>query len=182
MRKVVFGGACSLDGYFAREDGRVDWLTWCSDVEAIMKDMWPRFDAMVMGRKTWQTSIEQFSEEDLERARAARSGMKEYVFSRTLPEGSAKGGYYIVNSDPVEFVRQLKQQDGKDIMVMGGGEIGSILLDGGVVVEIGFNIQPVLLGSGIPAFCRMSRQIGLELIEARTIAGGCVVASYHVVN
>jgi dihydrofolate reductase len=182
MRKVVFGGACSLDGYFAREDGRVDWLVWSSDVEAIMKEMWPRFDVMVMGRKTWQTSIEQFSEEELEKAREASSGMKEYIFSRTLPAGPAKGGYEVINSDPAEFIRKLKTEEGKDIMVMGGGEIGSLLIDGGVVDEIGLNIQPVLLGSGIPVFRRMSRQVDLELVESRPISGGCVIANYRVKN
>ena len=68
MRKVIFGGAISLDGYFAREDGSVDWLVWSDDVQKIMAEMWPRFDVMVMGRKTWQHAQEQFSPEDLEKA------------------------------------------------------------------------------------------------------------------
>ena len=73
MRKVIFGGANSLDNYFARENGRVDWLLWSDEVMELMKDMWSRFDTIVMGRRTWQTSMEQFSEEDLEKARAAYS-------------------------------------------------------------------------------------------------------------
>lgn len=40
MRNVVFGGAYSLDGYFAREDGSVDWLRWSGDVQAIVAEMW----------------------------------------------------------------------------------------------------------------------------------------------
>ncbi len=157
MRKVIFGGACSLDGYFGREDGGMDWLHWSADVQKIMAEMWPRFDVMLMGRKTWEHAQAQFSEEDLEEARSMHSGMKEYVFSRTLPAGAAKGGYEVVNSDPADFVRELKKQPGKDIMVMGGGELGCFLLDAGVVDEIGFNVQPVLLGSGIPLWHRISR-------------------------
>jgi dihydrofolate reductase len=182
MRKVVFGGACSLDGYFARADGAVDWLRWSDYVQKIMAEMWPRFDVMVMGRKTWEHAQAQFSEEDLEKARSLHSGMKEYVFSRTLPAGEQKSGYEIVNTDAGEFVRELKKKPGKDIMVMGGGELGSALLDAGVVDEIGFNIQPVLLGSGIPVWHRMSQQVDLELIECRALKMGCVYVTYVVKN
>lgn len=182
MRKVIFGGASSLDNYFARKDGAVDWLKWSDDVQKIMAEMWPRFDVMLMGRKTWEHAMKQFSEEDLEKARAAHSGMKEYVFSRTLPAGEAKGGYEIVNSDAGEFVRELKTQPGKDIMLMGGGELAKSLFEAGEIDEIGFNIQPVLLGSGIPLFHEMSRQVDLELVECKALKHGCVYVYYKVKN
>ena len=181
MRKVIFGGANSLDNYFARKDGSVDWLLWSDEAMALMKDMWSRFDCMVMGRKTWSTSMEQFSEEDLEKARAGRAGMKEYVFSRTMEPG-VRDGCEFLNTDPGEFVRELKQHDGKDIMVMGGGELGSSLLECGVIDEIGFNIHPVLLGSGVPLFHEMSRQIDLELLECKAMKNGCVYVLYRVRN
>ena len=179
MRKVIFGGANSLDNYFAREDGSVDWLIHSAEAMELMKDMWPRFDCMVMGRKTWSTAMENFSEEDLKKAEEMKGGMRSVVFSRTLEPGR-KGGYEIVNADPAEFVRELKQQDGKDIMVMGGGEIGTVLLEAGVVDEIGFNIHPVLLGSGVPMFHKMKKQIDLELIECKPMKSGCVYVLYRV--
>ena len=182
MRKVVFGGANSLDNYFARKDNSVDWLMWSDEAAEIMRDYWPRFDTMIMGRKTWAAAQEQFSEEDLEKARSLQSGMKEYVFSRTLPAGPAKGGYEIVNSDPGEFVRELKGQDGKDIMIMGGGNLARTLFEAGMIDEIGFNIHPVLLGSGVPLFYEMSRQIDLELVECRPFKNGCVYVLYKVKN
>ena len=52
MRKVIFGGANSLDNYFARNDGGVGWLIWSNEAMELMKDFWPRFDTIVMGRKT----------------------------------------------------------------------------------------------------------------------------------
>jgi len=180
MRKVIFGGANSLDNYFAREDGSVDWLIMSDEAMELMSGMWPRFDVMLMGRKTWSTAMQNFSEEDLKQAEEMKGGMRSVVFSRTLEPGR-KGGYEIVNADPAEFVRELKQQEGKDIMVMGGGELGTYLLDAGVVDEIGFNIHPVLLGSGVPLFHKMSRQIDLELIECKPMKSGCVYVLYRVV-
>jgi dihydrofolate reductase len=63
---------------------------------------------------------------------------------------------------------------------MGGGDFARTLLEGGVIDEIGFNIQPILLGSGIPLFHEMKRQIDLELIESRPFKNGCVYVLYRV--
>jgi dihydrofolate reductase len=79
-----------------------------------------------------------------------------------------------------EFVRDLKEQDGKDICLMGGGELARSLFEAGLIDEIGFNIHPVLLGSGIPLFHPMSRQIDLELLECRALSNGCVYVTYRV--
>jgi len=180
MRKVIYGGATSFDLYLARDNGAVDWLIHDADAMAIMKEMWPRFDAMVMGRKTWTTSTENFSEEDLEKARKASAGMRTIVFSRTLEPGERHGAE-IMNTDAGEFVREMKREKGKDIMVMGGGELAHSLFEAGVIDEVGFNIHPVLLGSGIPAFHKMTRSIDLELLECRTLKkSGCVYVLYRV--
>jgi dihydrofolate reductase len=124
--------------------------------------------------------VANFSEAELENAREMSSGMKTYIFSRTKRAGRAAGGGEVVNADVADFVRDIKEQSGKDIMIMGGGEIGSALLDAGLIDEIGFNIHPVLLGSGIPIFHEMSRQTDLELIESRVFKNGCVYVLYRV--
>jgi len=179
MRKVIYGGATSLDQHLAREDGAVDWLIHDAEAMEIMKDMWPRFDAMIMGRKTWTTSTKNFSEEDLEKARQMSVGMRSIVFSGTLEPGERHGAEF-VNTDACEFVREMKGEEGKDIMVMGGGELAQSLFEAGLIDEVGFNIHPVLLGSGIPAFHKMSRQIDLELTECKAMKSGCVYVYYRV--
>jgi dihydrofolate reductase len=181
MRKVIYGGATSLDLYLAREDGAVDWLIHDSEAMKIMQEMWPRFDAMVMGRKTFTAAMANFSEEDLKKAEEMKGGMRSIVFSRTLEAGN-KGGYEIVNTDAGEFVREMKQQEGKDIMVMGGGDLAASLFEAGVIDEVGFNVHPVFLGSGISAFHKMSRQIDLELVDCKPMKSGCVYVYYKVRN
>jgi dihydrofolate reductase len=179
MRKVIYGGATSLDLFLARKNGAVDWLIHDPEAMKIMQEMWPRFDAMVMGRKTFTAALANFSEEDLKKAEEMKGGMRSYVFSRTLEPGK-KGGYEIVNADAAEFVRKLKQEEGKDIMVMGGGELAASLFEAGMIDEVGFNVHPVLLGSGIPAFHKRSRQIDLELVECKAMKSGCVYVYYRV--
>ena len=178
MRKVIYGGATSLDQFLAREDGSVDWLIHDAEAMEIMQEMWPRFDCIVMGRKTWSIASENFSEEEIEQAKKMYAGMRTVIFSRTMKPGQ-QDGFEVIDTDPGEFVRELKQQEGKDIMVMGGGELARELFEAGVIDEVGFNIQPLLLGSGIPAFHKMSRQIDLELIECKAMKSGCVYVLYR---
>jgi len=54
MRKVTFGGANSLDNFFARKDHSVDWLMWSKEVGQLMKDYWKTIDTGDMGRKTYE--------------------------------------------------------------------------------------------------------------------------------
>ncbi len=177
MRKVIFGGANSLDNFIAREDGAVDWLLWSDEVTEIIKDFWPRFDCIVMGRKTYDFAMQ--SAPKGKYAKNPYGEIKTYVFSRTLKPGE-QNGVEIVAEDPGEFVRKLKKQKGKDICIMGGGELALALFEAGVIDEIGFNIHPVLLGSGIPLFHKMKRQIDLELLECRPMKTGCVYVSYKI--
>ena len=173
MRSVVFGGANSLDNYFARNDDAVDWLIWSDEVSNFISEYWKRFDTVVMGRKTYEVA--------LRTAKGADSypGMRTYVFSRTLKK-KAGDHVEIVSEDAAEFVRKLKKEAGKDICVMGGGLLANSLFEADLIDEIGFNIHPVLLGSGIPVFHEMSRQIELELIDCRQWKTGCVLVTYRV--
>src|SRR5262249_32807655 len=107
------------------------------------------------------------------------SGIKTYVFSRTLDEAAVRGAT-LVRADAAEFVRELKRQPGKDVCLMGGGELARSPFWAGLIDEIGFNVHPVLLGAGIPLYHPMSRQIDLELIECRPFENGCVYVRYRV--
>jgi dihydrofolate reductase len=63
---------------------------------------------------------------------------------------------------------------------MGGGELARSLFEAGVIDEVGFNMHPVLLGSGVPLFRDAGRRIGLTLVTSRVIDGGCILATYRV--
>ena len=173
MRKVSFGGANSLDNYLARPDHAVDWLLWGEEAASVMADYWKTIDTILMGRKTYEVAVRSGHGGD------GYPGMTSYVFSRTLPPSSARG-VTVVNGDAAEFVRDLKALDGRDICLMGGGELARSLFEADLIDEIGFNIHPVLLGSGIPLFHPMSRQIDLELRECRAFKNGCVYVTYGV--
>lgn len=175
MRKVTYGAACSLDGFIAGPNGEVDWLLYSRDVYAIMKDYWQRIDTLLMGRKTWEVANAIGSPPDADKMMA---GITSYVFSRTLhalPPGKGE----LVSDTAGEFVRDLKRRRGKEICVFGGGELAQSLLAAGVIDEVGLNVHPVLLGTGVPLF-RDAGRIKLKLTECRPIGGGCVYMTYRV--
>ena len=171
MRKVTFGGANSLDNRFTGPDESIDWLRWSDDARAISAESFKGVDTMLMGRKTFEFAQKMGSG-------GGYPGIATYVFSRTLD--SAPDGVELVREDAAGFVRDLKSRPGGDIIVMGGGELGAALLEGGVIDEIGLNIHPILLGAGTPLFHTMARPIELELIEARPIQRDCVLVRYRV--
>jgi dihydrofolate reductase len=173
MRKIIWGAAVSLDLYIAGEDEALDWLLWSDDVTAITRASWQGVDAMLMGRKTWEFAARSGGGGD---AGAAR--IKTYVFSATMAEAPA--GATLVGEDSAGFVRDLKAGPGGDIMLMGGGELASALIEASLVDEIGLNVHPLLLGAGIPFFRPMARRVALELVEARPIARACLFLRYRL--
>lgn len=172
MRKVIFGGANSLDNFIARKDDAVDWLLWTKEVSDIMKDFWMTIDTVVMGRRTYEVAAGLGGG-------GSYPGVKTYVFSRTIKKRNTKNLMF-VNEDAASFVRRLKGEEGKDICVMGGGLLAKSLFEADLIDEIGINVHPVLLGSGIPLFYEMSQQINLELLKCQQLSNGCVVLTYKV--
>jgi dihydrofolate reductase len=170
MRAVIYGAACSLDGFIAGPNGEIDWLHFSDDVRAYLEGFWPRVDTIIMGRKTYEVS--------LGHGGGRMPGIKAaYVFSRTLTK--VKKGFELVTGDAATFVRRLKGESGKDICLWGGGDFARTLLDAGEVDEIGLNVHPVLLGAGIPMFGRTGARVPLRLDESRAIDGGCVLLVYR---
>ena len=176
MRKITFGGANSFDNYFARKDHAIDWLLWSDEAAGVMADYWKTIDTVLWGRKTYEVALKQTKGKG-----NPYPGVMSYVFSRTLPPSQDKA-VEIISADAAGFVRRLKSEEGKDICVMGGGDFAKTLFEADLIDEIGFNIHPVLLGSGIPVFYEMKQQINLELIDCNSFKNGCVMVRYRVIH
>lgn len=171
MRKVTFGVANSLDNFIARKDHAVDWLLWSKEVAAVTSAFWKTIDTVIMGRNTYQVALNMGT--------TSYPGVKNYVFSRKMRE-SPDANVEIVAKDAGEFVRELKKQKGEGICVMGGGELARSLFEADLIDEVGVNIHPVLLGSGVPLFLPMKRQLDLQLLECKRFKNGCAFLRYRV--
>ena len=141
MRKVIYGGAMSLDGFIAGPNGEYDWIVMDPDIDfaALMN----RFDTFLIGRKTFEAMRRMGS------ASPAAPGIRNIVFSRTLRPGDCPKSMTL-SDDAAGFVADLRNTPGKDIALFGGGELFRSLLAVGLVDEVAFSVVPVLLGGGIP--------------------------------
>ena len=186
MRTVTYGGAVSLDGFLAGVDGAIDWLHFSKDVQDVMSKFWKDVDTILMGRKTYDFAVSSGREASTGKKRTKdkprnEPAVRTYVFSRTL-QSIDEPGVELVKEDAVEFVRGLKRRPGKEICLMGGGELAQSLLAAGLVDRIGLNIHPILLGSGIPTFRDPGHRVKLMIEECRPLEGGCVLVNYTVVH
>jgi len=97
-----------------------------------------------------------------------------------LPE-AAWNNTRIVRTDPASAVRELKNAEGKDILLYGHGPVGQALLEAGLLDELNLWVQPVIVGRGT-LFFREGPKTDLRLTATRTIDPGSVVLTYEPVR
>ena len=170
MRRVRYSVAMSLDGYIAGPNGEYDWIVM--DPEIDFAALMGSFDAMLMGRKTYQAA------QKLGGGPASRS-MSVHVLSRTLRQEDCKGA--TVSDDAKGTVTKLKAAKGKDIWLFGGGGLFRSLLGLGLVDTVEVAIIPVLLGGGIPLLPSPAGRAKLKLAKHQMLKQtGTVALEYRV--
>ena len=175
-RKVIVHIAASADGYIARADGDLEWLTARPAPEGFygMNAFMRTIDTKVLGRKTYEDSLKlgaKFDDND-----------KTIVFSHQAPPPGVPRTVEFVNEAISSFVTRLRAQPGKDIWLMGGGEIIAAFLDAKAIDEFVISTVPVFIGDGIPLIARKHRHIQLELLSSETFDDGLVQSRYRVIN
>lgn len=168
MRKIILSLGISLDGYIARPDGAVDFLFKPKDYS--MASSFEAIDTAIMGRKTLDVGLK------LSGGTLPDYGWAIYVFSRSKPK--AGHGVTFVNQSPASLIRKLRKTRGKDIWLMGGGELAREFLKADLVDEIHLGIIPRLLGEGIPLFPCGFPQRDFKLIENKSYSRGLVSLKY----
>ncbi|WP_195575171.1 dihydrofolate reductase family protein [Paenibacillus sp. 1001270B_150601_E10] len=158
-REVVLYIAASLDGYIARADDNLDWLTETeSEGDAGYAEMYQSIDTVLMGKRTYDWLLEHtdaFPYPD----------KKCYVFSTT--EKGSTDHVEFVNEDVLAFTRKLKEEDGAKIWMVGGGGILDAFIKHHLIDEYIITVTPHILGAGIPLFKANNPEIHLFLKESR---------------
>lgn len=135
-----------------------------------------RSDAMVMGRNTYEMFSTIWAEPTDDYA-AAIYHMRKHVFSSTLDRADWNNTT-IVRGDVATAVRELKRQDGKDIVLYGHGPVGQALLENDLLDELKLWVHPVVVGSGTLLF-RDGATTELDLVETKTTETGVVLLTYR---
>jgi dihydrofolate reductase len=175
-RKIIVHIATSADGYIARPDGSLDWLT---DRPA-PKGFYglPKFarsvDAKILGRKTFDLSVRMGA--------SFKTGDTHYVFSRRPPPGRVPPGVKFVTESIRSFAERVRKEAGKTIWMMGGGEIIGSFLDESAIDEFVVTVVPILIGEGLPLIAPRHRHVPLRLRSAKSFPDGAVQLHYEVAS
>ena len=170
MRKTVLYIAASLDGYIARESGDVDWLK--PDESFDFAPFLDSVDTVLMGYNTYQKSLT-FGKE------AFIKGKQYFVFSREHVQTQDQRVQFI-NTEPRQFLKQLKNNPGLNIWLMGGGILNASFLKARLIDELQLFFVPLLLGSGIPLFAEGYQQTALKLTQHKSYASGLLELHYQI--
>ena len=168
MRKIKLFIACSLDGFIAREDGGIDWL-FTGDYG--YTKFYNSVDVVLMGRKTYELALK-LGEDYKDK--------KVIVFTRQKNLKKFSNIEFV--SDIVPFTKKLKTEKGKDVWLVGGGEIISVLLNNNLIDEMQIFVHPIILGKGIPLFKDIKKEIKLKLVETKEFEDGLVKVEYKILR
>ena len=173
-RSVIVHIATSADGYIARPDGDLEWLTSRPAPEGFygMNAFMKSIDTKLLGRKTYEVSLRMGAKFDTKNPTI--------VFSRHAPAADAPSGVEFVNGAIGPFVSRLREQPGKDIWLMGGGELIASFLDERAIDEFVVSVVPVFIGDGIPLIARRHRHVPLDLQSVERFEDGVVQLHYRV--
>jgi dihydrofolate reductase len=172
-RKIVLFIAQSLDGYIATKEDSLEWLF---NVEGEGDNGYSEFyetiDTILMGKRTYDWIME------YEKGQFPYQNKDCYVFSRSQLTDTKDVKF--VNEDIVTFTNNLKQKEGKNIWIVGGGDILFTFFKEKLIDEMIITIAPIILGDGIPLFKAGDYQQELILKGTRTF--NQFVELHYIVN
>ena len=103
-----------------------------------------------------------------------------YVFSRRPPPASVPAGVQFVTESIAAFAGRLRTQSGKQVWLMGRGEIIGSFLDEGAIDEFIITVVPTFIGEGIPLLAPRHREVALRLLGVQQFPDGVVQPHYEV--
>lgn len=174
-RKLKLYIAASLDGYIARKDGSLDWLDGLPNPKKIdygYHKFYQSVDTVIMGRITYE-EILGFGVE------WPYAGCKTWVVTQNPTLKTPTVDTKRVTGNFKQEVDKLKKQPGKDIWLVGGGQLITTFLNADLIDEMILFITPVILGEGIPLFPGQIGEKSFELSGAQSYETGMASLTYR---
>ncbi|WP_456425602.1 dihydrofolate reductase family protein [Rhodocaloribacter sp.] len=176
MQTTVFI-ATSLDGFIARRDGSLDWLTEGleadGDEDYGYRAFFDTVDALVMGRRTFETALGfdawPYGEKPVV-VLTRREGTIPAALARTVTS---------MPPAPGEVVRRLAARGFRHLYIDGGQTIRGFLREG-LIRRLILTRVPILLGEGIPLFGALPEALRLHHVATRTFPSGLVQSTYEM--
>jgi dihydrofolate reductase len=185
MRRLIVFNHVTLDGYFSGPNGDFSWAHRESDDaewDEFIKGNVSGGGTLLFGRVTYELMASYWPtpmalQNDPAVAKRMNEGPK-VVFSRTLDQVSWSNTK-LVKGDLVEEVRQMKQEPGDGIAILGSGSLVAQLAPARLIDEYQMVVNPVALGRGRTLFEGIGERLSLRLIQSRAFGNGNVLLRYE---
>ncbi len=183
MRKLKLQMQMTMNGYVGGLNGENDWMTWNPDDEFIefLSSQLDSSDTLLLGRKTAQGIIKYWEDTAIENPThpfaKKIAAISKVIFTKTL-EKLIWNNTILAKGNLTEEISNLKQQNGKDIIVFGGAEFVSSLIKQGLIDEYHLIINPAAMSSGMTIFNSIDRIQKFIPTQAKLYSGGKIVLSY----
>jgi dihydrofolate reductase len=177
MKSTVFI-ATSVDGFIARENGGLDWLPGEGDADVEdygYRDFIDPVDAIVLGRITFEMALSFGAWPYGGKAVVVLSGRPVEI-----PRNIA-GTVNAMSAPPRDVVRRLAERGFKHLYIDGGKTIQGFLREG-LIQQLIITRVPILLGTGIPLFSTLPRDVRLHHLRTRHFENGLVQSQYEVLG
>lgn len=174
MRRIILYIATSIDGYIATPDGGIEWLEEIPNPNKTdhgYNALLDSIDTVLMGGRTYHEIIGFGVEWPYKSKRT-------YVVSRRNSNVTPKEDVNFITEDILEAIAGLQNQDGKDIWLVGGGELATILLNANLIDEMRLCIAPIILGQGIPLFPNQPKESMWTLLDSKVYDTGMLINTY----
>ncbi|MBX7174461.1 MAG: dihydrofolate reductase family protein [Pyrinomonadaceae bacterium] len=188
MRKVKLSMQMTINGFVGGLNGENDWMTWNPDEEflAFLSSQYESSDTLLLGRKLaeggfiehWENAAKQTPENPFAKKIA---DTPKVVFTKTLEE-SPWNNTVLAKGDLADEIAKLKDQDGKDIIVVGGADFVSSLIKENLIDEYYLILNPTAMGNGLTIFNSLEGIRKFEPVSAKIYSGGKIVLSYKPQN
>jgi dihydrofolate reductase len=135
--------------------------------------------ALLLGRRTYEDFAAFWPHQKDNPFTEVLDNVQKYVASTTLEEPLPWRNSTLLAGDAAEAVAKLKQQPGKDLAVLGSGELVQSLMQHDLVDEYVLMIHPLVLGSGRRLFADGGAFAALRLVDSKPTTTGVVIATYQ---
>jgi dihydrofolate reductase len=132
--------------------------------------------AMLLGRRTYEDVLAYWNTTDSP-FKDALNNTPKYVASTSLKEPLPWPNSSLLQGDVADAVSRLREQPGKDLVVIGSGQLARALIEAGLVDEYLLLIHPLVLGSGRRLFADGTVS-NLKLVDSKTTTTGVIIATY----
>jgi len=197
MRKLIVSEFLTLDGVMQgpgspdedREGGfehggwQMPYANFDEDQMRIIGEAIAATDAYLFGRKTYEIMAAHWpNQPDTDVFAATLNGRPKYVVSRTLSEPLGWRNSTLIKSDVAQTIRRLKEQPGRNISVLGSGELVQTLIRHDLVDEFSLMVNPLVLGNGKRLFREGLSPKVMRLADSKTSRNGVLMLTYQPVE